>query len=325
MIPLDRIKFCSNPECRLVLPADLDNELAAGFWVQERENGKGSRPRRYNSHCKDCVRNESRKRATRQRRALGRRTAAVVWVGEYEGRLVQFRRCSNPECGVEGPCLDSLESIFPIGSRAGGKIHWRPLCRVCFNAWQKERRKPLSEEQLEVRRARYHERMKDPEYAEYRRAWGRQYYAESPERRASIRAYSVEWRKGRGDRSGPWGDRIRENDRLRHALRAEREGRPMRPRKTVVDGTQPRMPVEPFQAWLTEYGKVSGVGDAYDALGESLDVPPRRICSVMTSQYPRVSIDVVSRALTNSKWIVEVGGRPVVTIDDMYGEEPLRG
>lgn len=63
MISLDNIKACSNPKCRLVLPADPDDEPNAGFWVAKREGGAGSRVLRFASWCKDCVRSKNRIRA----------------------------------------------------------------------------------------------------------------------------------------------------------------------------------------------------------------------------------------------------------------------
>jgi hypothetical protein len=66
MIPLDRVKACGNVACRLVLPADLDNESFAGFWVAARD--PSGRARRWQSWCQDCTRAKTREAAGIRRR-----------------------------------------------------------------------------------------------------------------------------------------------------------------------------------------------------------------------------------------------------------------
>lgn len=263
MIAMDRIKPCS--KCHLVLPADTGAELSAGFWVAQRYEGGRIR---FQAWCKDCQRARARRHQAKMRRRAGIKANPPSWlVVADDGSLVLWRRC---KCGVEGPCSEGPESLFPV-THHGGIPHWRPWCRDCYN-----RR----------RRARY---------------------------------------RLRGDL-----------DRLDKALRRMEEGIVPRPRRgTVVDATSPREPAAPFIAWLRAYGAVRGFGPERDeegretwrteALAIELGLVERRVRSLLAGEQAHVSVDVVSRALTEARIVVSVAGRLVVTLDDLMGSEPIRG
>jgi hypothetical protein len=311
VIPLDRVKFCSNPECRAVLPADPDNELTAGFWASKREDG---RVRRFQSRCKDCVRRANRERATRRRREAGCRIQAVAWVAEYEGRMVQFRRCQNADCGIEGPCLATAESVFPVHNRGDGSLGWRAICRDCYNRQQRERRRGSSTEKMrERKREKYRKLMKDPEFVEARRAYGRQYYADHPERKAAVEEANRRRRK--------------RNRNLRSKKKSLRNAYDACPdRGWVVQSRTGNLlaPARPFGRWLTTYQRETGCADI-EIMAMTLGIHIRRVTSILGGKQEWISFDIVDRALTNSSipgLDVTLGDGRTVEVWDIYDLYP---
>lgn len=318
LIPLDRVKVCTNPQCRLILPADPDNELEAGFWVTARVAGGGSRVKRWNSRCKDCI---------RRSRHRGVRRTPKTWIVEFEGKLTQMRRCVG--CPTEGPCLDDSRTVFGVKGRDanGVAIQWSVLCRACYNSEQKARRCAAGglqrEEQNERRRERYHERMsQEIEYRERVRAAGRSYYANHPELREARLEANRRWKARRRKEDA---QELRELERIDRALRQERKGIPLREREgTVIDSTQPRILVGPFREWLAAYSDAMEFKSDED-LAKDLDMTPRRVHSILdgNGEYERVAQDIVDRAIICSTKVVAVNGKEIFCLDDLYpyGEE----
>lgn len=310
VIPLDKIKSCTNVKCRLVLPADPDNDIDAGFWVSERYGGAGSRVKKWNSRCKDCV---------RAARGRGVRRRAETRMVEFEGKLTAWRQCI--ECDAEGLCLDEPEGLFIVKGRRedGSATHWSTRCRKCYNERQNKRRKEASREKTNARRrVRYREKMADPEFAERRRAYGLAYYYAHPERKLRIQQNQKNWKDRRRKERG---EEVRELSRIDRRLRLERDGKTPRKRAvTVVDLTQPRVPAEPFRRWVAEYSRYSYYDVNSEEFAAELGLHTRRVFSVMSGEFEQVRLDVVSRALTEAQETVYLDGRMIVTIDDLYQE-----
>ena len=170
--------------------------------------------------------------------------------------MVLFRRCTD--CGTDGPCLDTPESIFQQYHQArSSAISWRAQCKDCSN-----RRRRRS-------------------YRRHRR-------------------------------------RLRELKRIDAALLGERRGVPLVERKgTVIDHSQPREQAAPFVAWLRAYQRAREIPSAR-ALAMELRLVERRVLALLGGGQRFVSGDTVSRALTEARIVVRVGGRDVVTYDDLY-------
>lgn len=110
----------------------------------------------------------------------------------------------------------------------------------------------------------------------------------------------------------------REAARLAEALRRERAGLPRREqRQSVVDRTAPREDARSFVAWLRAYQCAARI-DSAEALARELGLVERRVRALLAGEQRFVSSDVVSRALTDARIVVSVGGRLVVTYDDLY-------
>lgn len=79
-----------------------------------------------------------------------------------------------------------------------------------------------------------------------------------------------------------------------------------------------RLPVEPFACWLDEYSRVSGLENG--ALAAHLGLVARRVQSYRYRSQAMVAFDVVDCALTNANRIVDVDGRSVFVLEDLYPE-----
>jgi hypothetical protein len=154
----------------------------------------------------------------------------------------------------------------------------------------------------------------DPKYREIRRAYGRRYYAESAERRQQVRRRAQEWSKRQRQEHR---QEIRDRDRMDRQLRIERLGVPQRTRKhTVIDGTSPRVLAEPFRKWWLAY--IETIEETSPTAALQLGIDPRRIYGLLKREFPNISLDIVDRALTNCQWTVQVDGKMIVTLDDLY-------
>lgn len=79
-----------------------------------------------------------------------------------------------------------------------------------------------------------------------------------------------------------------------------------------------RLPAAPFGRWLEAYADATGLSDPETAA--YLGVTPRRTQVYRLGGSGSVAFDVVDRALSNASWVVEVDGRAVFGIDDLYPE-----
>jgi hypothetical protein len=142
-------------------------------------------------------------------------------------------------------------------------------------------------------------------------------WLESPENQAKARKACLDYYYRR-KASDP--ESINETARMGYALRQERKGRPVKSRRTVIDGTQPRIPAEPFRKWLAAYKNLAD--HSTDAmLARELGITERRLRSVLAGEYQNVSLDVVDRALLSAPLTVTLDGRAVVGIDSLYPQQ----
>lgn len=217
-----------------------------------------------------------------------------------EGRIERVKYC--PGCGIDKLVSEGPESEFGIQHRSS-RTSFKPYCKKCTQARHKARMKS------------------DPEYAARIRAntrKGQQKYLAKPGKREIARAASRNWQRNmRATEQGR--QYLNESARLQYALRREREGKPVKHRTTVIDGTMPRLPMEPFRAYLLAYKEAAGIGGA-DSLARELGLNKRRVSSVLAGEYKNVSLDAVDTALINAKWSVYIEGKLIITIDDLYGE-----
>jgi hypothetical protein len=79
-----------------------------------------------------------------------------------------------------------------------------------------------------------------------------------------------------------------------------------------------RLPSAPFGRYLEAYEKASRLGPTGTAL--ALGVEPRRSQYFRYGTQPSVAFDVVDRALMNANRTVEVDGRSIFAIGDLYPE-----
>lgn len=291
MISLELLKACENPGCTRVLPADPARPYFAGFNATRREDGTVE----FEGLCKPCAKLERRRATTAKPGGVKHMTRDVF----RDCVLVKVKDCHG--CGEEKICEDGPESEFPIAARRPA-VTWHPLCKRCRNEAHQERKQS------------------DPEYAAHvreRQKINRELWAQKEENREKIRAASRKyWRRIR--KEDP--ERIREWYRMGYALRRMREGKEVRHRWTVIDGVRPRISAGPFKAWLGEYGRQWRYADNSEQIALSLHLPQRTIYRVLYENLGQVEIDLVSRALTNAPNLVELDGRIIATIDDLYPE-----
>ncbi len=232
---------------------------------------------------------------------------------------IKIKICS---CGFVGICANDPESTdFPIKSR-NPRLSWQPRCRKCQKHFQREYhreyRRRQGDEFNAKRRETYAQRMaNDPLYVEVRRKTNREAkrraYAE-PKARERILRNSRKWQRENRDQA-------RESHRLWYTLKREQEGKSVRRSRTVIDGTAPRIPVEPFQGWLKVYKRARSLSNA--ELARELCMSERRVRSVLEGEYKHVVLDVVDRALISARTVVYITGQAILRIDDLYLPEVL--
>lgn len=232
-----------------------------------------------------------------------------------DGAIVRVKFC--PGCSQEKRVSDApRESEFPLnGRRPDGRVRgWKPICKKCFARRAKERRDQDPEAARRYSREVYRRLREDPEWAAFRRDY--------------LRAYSARRRKEDPEfvertlrRSQKWRQRKREEDPgfFSDARRAERLAA-AEPSPLAAQGTQPRIPVEPFCRWLEGYAVASGIGQNEEELSRDLGLISRTLRYALGRKQARVEADVVDRALMNSRHVVCLDGRAIVTINDLYGE-----
>lgn len=288
MIALDRVRACSNPECREILPADPAEPALAGFYVNRRRPD-GSVVG-FASRCKPCS-----ARARRGERPTWTQRVHVEMLEGVERRVKFCVGCSGTKVAEDG----ASDSGFYVAQRWDGYVTFYRLCKVCTRA---ERQK------------RYRE---DPVFAE-RQKQARERWTERnwEQNRATKLAWLAKYRQEHRER-------YNEMCRMAYHLRRQRAGLPSRPRRlAVIDGTRPEVPVAPFMEWLETYRHARGL----DIPGLALDLVlnERRVRGLLAGENRSVSVDVVSRALTEAGCVIEVDGRVVVTFDDLYPGVSLR-
>lgn len=216
--------------------------------------------------------------------------------------LDRVRACSNPECREVLPAdpYDPEGAGFYVNRRLkSGRVVFSTLCKPCL---------------MEQRRRR---RREDPVFAERERAARARWAAKNQERLRDLRvAWHRRWRAAHREE-------YRELQRIYYRLRAQRDGRrEYAGRRRVIDGTRPERPAGPFAEWLAVYRRVRGL--SVPEVARELGLVERRVLSLLSGDQAEVSVDVVSRALTEARVVVSVGGRAIVTFDDLYGDEPIR-
>jgi len=82
-------------------------------------------------------------------------------------------------------------------------------------------------------------------------------------------------------------------------------------------GTHPSVPLAPFADWLTVAARRFETGDL---MAEVLGITPRNLHRLRGREGDTVHLDTVDRALTVLRGL-EVDGRPIWTLDDLYPEE----
>lgn len=261
-----------------------------------------------------------RKPEERQRRPQNLRRAAV-----RDGRIVMIKSCAN--CGEDKIASTGPESEFPLNGWKDTKAHgpqrrWKSLCKICSAQYERDYRLANTEHLREGARRSYHERMQDPAYAKLLRDKAREQKrreARDPVKLARRREREREWKRRQRKLHR---EKVNAEQRHQYAVRMERKGRVVRPAKSAIDGTQPRLPAEVFRRWLVAYDEFFR-SESVASLADELGLDPRRINCVLGREYERVAYDVVSRALTNARETVYLDGRMIVTIDDLYDEEEL--
>lgn len=238
--------------------------------------------------------------------------------GVRDGRPVLLKTCAG--CGKEKVCdADPARSEFVLNGVRNGNQRWKPLCRECYAPTRRKANRSHAENEREKQRGRerYAAQKKDPAWRERRRQLDRaskQRRLEDPEKRERILAQAREGQRRRRRRRRK---EVNEAQRMRYALRREREGKKVRRLRTVVDGTRPRIPMEPFRRWLVGWMAATGVEGSITA-GRWLGIDPRRITGVMNRQTPQITVDIVDRAILRSRVVVEVDGVPIYRFDDLY-------
>lgn len=221
-----------------------------------------------------------------------------VYDGWRDGKPVKLKVCRI--CREEKVCEDGPGSEFAISKRREGySVVWNPHCKVCKNRSHKER--------MET----------DPEYAERirtRQAENTRRWMKNPENREKARA---SWRRYHQRIKQEDPERILEAARMGYVLRRERQGKVVRHRQTVIDGTTPRVQLGPFREWLGSWMNMVE-GDAVAEAERVLGIPQRTLYRYLHTNQPFVALDVVDRAILYAQVPVRVGGREVVRLDDLY-------
>lgn len=237
-----------------------------------------------------------------------------------DGRPAHIKVCEGPNCGRRGVCLDGPDSDFAIKDRGpDGRITaWHPLCKPCYNEAQRVYRLEHRDEMNAARRQRHAERMaSDPEYARRKRRATRDAQrrrAQDPAKLELMRERSKVWHR-RHKAEDPEG--VREMDRMYYRLRVERAGGQVAQKPKRGYTTVPLFPAGPLVAYLVAYKAERGITEN-DMLAYDLGLSTRRVRSLLGGEQEKVSVDVISAALTGAVVEPEVDGRVVFVLDDLY-------
>jgi hypothetical protein len=172
------------------------------------------------------------------------------------------------------------------------------------------------------RGAVYHERAcADPirreRLREQRRRWQEAWRRANPE---TYHATQARWREELKNDPERYAAFL-ENQRMTYRLRIERRtGRLPAPARSPL--TVPTVPLGPFRDWLLAYQVDTGLDSAV-ALAEELGIQERRVRYVLAEEAENVSLDVVDRALIEARRTVEVGGRTIFGLEDLYPSKAL--
>jgi len=220
-----------------------------------------------------------------------------IYEGVRDGKVVKLKRC---RCGLEGVVKEGADSDFRVYRRSNGKLECGPLCRKCDKKRQKA----------------YHERHKNDAGYKESRYETRKRWLEREENRERARQATQAWRE-RKRKQDP--DYFNEYARMRRTLVLELEGKEVRRSSTVIDGTQPRIELEPFHVWMEKY--VAASPDySLEELATELHMSTRSITNVLDRRNKRVSLDMVEKALVHAVRPVHINGELIITLDDLYGE-----
>ena len=195
---------------------------------------------------------------------------------------------------------------------------WQSYCKSCAvtrrRTWVKANR-----EQVNAKRRQYHaERMaSDPEYHRRHnrnsRAATLRMLTDPVKREQYLESHRQYQRRKRAEDA----EAVNEMQRIYYALRQERQGKSVRRLRTVIDGTLPTVPAVPFARWLAEYARATGLGSSFD-IAADLGLNERRVRAVLAGEQCNVALDVVDRALLNARCHVDVNGRTIFTLDDLF-------
>ena len=241
---------------------------------------------------------------------------SAVSVGVRGDVVVFLKTCEGP-CG-QTKVASSIqrESEFPSNGSKNGRPYFKPLCKKCYAA--AHRVAAMTPEQREhrnaLKRAEYARSMADPEQRALVRNRERDHRREmrkkDPEFVAAERRRSREWRRRKREQDPEYFSPERRAQRA-----AERQERARA--SSSGKGGRSRLAADPFRDWLAAYSRARG-GLSSDEIGQELGIVGRRVRGVLYDGQDHVSLDVVDRALTNSRIVVHAAGRVVVTLDDLY-------
>ena len=249
-------------------------------------------------------------------------SVSAVRVGIRDGQVVHLKRCAR--CKETKVARDHPDSEFWVSNRNpdGSVKFWQGYCKACSKERRREYVEANRERVNEQRRKRHRERMEtDPAYRERHRVASRaahlRWMERDPEAEEKLRTAARNYQRRRRAEDP---EAVNELARLEYALRAEREGRTVKRSRTVIDGTAPRVDADPFRAWLEAYMAATGLGP--QVVAEDLGLVPRRLRGVLAGQA-KVAVDVVDRALVAARFPIEVAGRLILRIDDLYDPDVL--
>lgn len=223
------------------------------------------------------------------------------------------RSCSScRELLPADPDAPAVAAFWAKKRDAHGRVlKWQAYCKPCSKASNRAHQQANADRVNATRRARHAERMKDPEYRARHQARQARWLAK-PGSAETMARYARRYRARRRQEDP---ETVRELERIDYRLRRERQGFPARSRRTVIDGTQPRIPTGPFLEWLEAYYRL--VGGEWRAMVLGLGLDERRV-RYMRNGQKRVAQDTVDRALTHAQCVVRLHGRDIVTLDDLY-------
>lgn len=226
-----------------------------------------------------------------------------VFEGERDGKKVLLKRC---KCGRIGLVCDGPEAEFYM-SRRQGKLRPSHLCKPCMKKHKTTRQ-----------RERY---ATDPVLRAYRKA---QYekWLEKPGNREKAREANRRWRAKKKKEDPEY---KREYDRMNYRLRRMRKGQGAREigpksKRWLERHSQPRIDGELFRRWLQAYQEAYPYDLTQEELADHLHINQRSVSRLLAGEYERVALDTVDKALLHAVLCVELDGKLIITLDDLYGE-----